>query len=62
MEQNKDLCSFQCIKEIINGIDQEKIISYDGNVGTSQQTGVPPYQVVELRVAFYDNSKEKRAE
>lgn len=56
---NNDLCPFSKIVEIIKNIDKDKIISYDGTVGTSSGTGMPPYQVIELRIAFHGDEQQK---
>lgn len=61
MNEN-ELCSFTRMKEIISEINPEKIVSYEGTAGTSKQVGVSPYQVIELRIAFYGNNEEKRAD
>lgn len=58
-DKEKNLCSFSRMKEIIEKINPENIISYEGTAGTSQQTGVSPYQVIEMRIAFYGEDGDK---
>lgn len=58
--KEKDLCSFSKMAEIIKNISPDKIISYEGTAGTSEQTGVPTYQVIELRIAFYGDEQEQK--
>ena len=55
---DKNLVSFSRAREIINNIDQEKLISYEGSIGTSEQVGVEPYQFIEIRVAFNGNGDD----
>lgn len=52
---DNNLVSFSRAREIINSIDPDKLISYEGSIGTSEQVGVEPYQFIEIRVAFHGN-------
>lgn len=56
---DNNLCSFDRMKEIISNIKKENIVSYEGTAGTSDCKGVSPYQVIELRIAFYGEEDEK---
>jgi hypothetical protein len=52
MNKENNLVSFSRAREIIANIDKDKLISYEGSIGTVEQTGVSPYQFIEIRVAF----------
>ena len=52
MSNENNLVSFSRAREIIANINPDKLISYEGSIGTSEQVGVSPYQFIEIRVAF----------
>jgi hypothetical protein len=56
MSKENNLVSFSRAREIIANIDQNKLISYEGSIGTSEQVGVSPYQFIEIRIAFYNGN------
>ena len=59
---DNNLVSFSRAREIISRIDPERLISYEGSVGTSEQVGVEPYQFIEIRVAFHGDCEGKNSD